>query len=57
MNQYWDSETPVKNVFKKIEDGARFAALGDIVIPEKEKIAIGYKLIHQTGELTTAHRY
>ena len=56
MDQDWDSETPIQHFYKQIEHGARFAALGDIVMPEKEKIAIGYKLIHQTGELTTAHR-
>ena len=56
MNQDWDPETPVQNVFKQIEDGAKFAELGDIAMPEKEKIAIGCKLIHQTGELTTACR-
>ena len=54
MNQGWDSDTPIQNVFKQVEDGARSAALGDIVTPEKEKIAIGFKLTHQMGELATA---
>ena len=28
MNQDWDPENPVQNVFKQIEDGAKFAELG-----------------------------
>ena len=56
MTQDWDSETLIQNAFKHIEDGTKCVALGEIVTSEKEKIAIGYKLIHQTGELTTACR-
>ena len=46
----------MQNVFKQIEDGARFAALGEIVLLEKKKNTIGHKLMHQTGELPVACR-
>ena len=41
-------------LFKQIEDGTKYAALANVTIPDKEKIAIAYNLIHKTGELSTA---
>ena len=56
MNKTWDPDTPVQIVYKQDEEGVKFAKLADAIIQEKEKIAIGYNLIHQTGELGAACR-
>ena len=56
MGKHWDSDTPIQTIYKQIEDGVKFASLAGLTIHGKEKIAIAYKLIHQTGELLAACR-
>ena len=43
-------------VYKQVEEGTKFAKLADVIIQDKEKIAIGYNLIHQTRKLGAACR-
>jgi len=54
MKQAWEPDTPIEMLYKQIEDGAEYASLAGLTIPDKEKIAIEYNLIYQTGELPIA---
>ena len=56
MGKHWDPDTPIQTIYKQIEDGVKFASLAGLTTHGKEKIAIAYKLIHQTGELLAACR-
>ena len=46
MNKAWDPDAPVQIVYKQVEEGTKFAKLADVIIQDKEKIAIDYNLIH-----------
>jgi len=54
MKAQWDPDTPIEMLYKQIEDGTEYASLAGITIPNKEKVAIAYKLIYQIGELPLA---
>ena len=38
-------------LYKQIKDSNEYVLLAGVTVTEKEKIAIGYNIIHQTGEL------
>ena len=56
MSKPWDPDTPIQIIYKQIDEGTKFASLVSVHIPDKEKTAIGYQLVHNTGELTAACR-
>ena len=56
MNKSWDPDTPIQLVCKQIEDGVKFAKLAGVTTQDKEKVAIGYNLVHKTGEMSAACR-
>lgn len=56
MNKSWDPDTPVQVAYKQVEDGVKYAKLAGVVTQDKEKIAVGYNLIHKIGELSEACR-
>ena len=56
MSKQWDQDTPTQIICKQIDEGVKFASLVGVHIPDKEKTAIGYQLVPETGELTVACR-
>ena len=52
MSKARDPDSPVQIICKQIDEGFKFKKLAGVTIQEKEKIAIAYQLINQTGELT-----
>ena len=56
MKQPWDPETPIEEVFNKIEEAAKIPKKRNDEMSEVKKISTAYNLIHQTGELSDACR-
>ena len=56
MNKSWDPDTLIQPVCKQIEDRVKFAKLAGTTMQDKEKVAIGYNLVHKTGEMSAACR-
>ena len=56
LNEPWDIDIPIENLFKRIEQVAKFTQQAGDSLTDKKKVATAYTLIKNTGEFNAACR-